>query len=202
MVVYLITDDNYFFIGLQAVLNKEFCTLKLISHKDASSIDSKIKHEASAFVFHTSQYDYLPYSLFSFMNHRGGVVIISPKHLIKFYSSFNFGHVINEKSEIEDISQAISSVLLGKKTYPYNNIKLTNSEKNILLHIMNGHSTAFISDFLDISIKTVYTHKRNALHKLGARKITDIIRTRKPINNPSFIEDMSMFLTVQSRLRL
>ncbi|WP_337264988.1 MULTISPECIES: helix-turn-helix transcriptional regulator [unclassified Serratia (in: enterobacteria)] len=202
MVVYIVTDNNYFFIGLQTILERESYTVKWASHKNVTSINNKMKREASAFIFHISQYDYLPYSLFSFMNHVGRFIIVSPQHLIKFYSSFNLGHVINEKSEMDLFIHSIYNVLLGERKHSYSKIKLTHSEKNILLHVMSGHSTAFISDALDISAKTVYTHKRNALHKLGARKVTDIIRTQKSIGTAIFIEDISMLLMAKSMIQL
>lgn len=198
MVVYIVTDNNYFFIGLQAALEKEHYTVKRIAHRNAATIDSNMTSEVSAFIFHVSQYDYLPYSLFLFMNHSGRAIIVSPGHLIKFYSSFNLGHVINEKSEIQHVSHLVSRTSLGEKTPPCYRIRLTHSERNILLHMMSGHSATFISHSLAISRKTVYTHKRNALHKLGARKVTDIIRTRKSINPSLSTEDISIFLMASS----
>ncbi|MCD9188317.1 MAG: response regulator transcription factor [Pyrinomonadaceae bacterium] len=53
---------------------------------------------------------------------------------------------------------------------------LTERESEVLRHISLGYSNAEIADKLDISVKTVESHKANCLKKLAMRSRKDIIR--------------------------
>ncbi|WP_431223673.1 helix-turn-helix domain-containing protein [Serratia sp. L9] len=48
---------------------------------------------------------------------------------------------------------------------------LTSREKAVLLSMIDGMNMRAIGHSLRISTKTVYTHRRNALHKLGVRNL-------------------------------
>lgn len=54
--------------------------------------------------------------------------------------------------------------------------KLSSREKQILQLIVNEMTTAEISDELHISVNTVETHRRNIMHKLGAKNIAGVVR--------------------------
>lgn len=53
---------------------------------------------------------------------------------------------------------------------------LTNRESEVLRHIALGYSNAEIADKINISVKTVESHKANALKKLNMTTRKDIIR--------------------------
>lgn len=55
-------------------------------------------------------------------------------------------------------------------------VPLTDRESEVLRHIALGYSNAEIADKIDISVKTVESHKTNALKKLDMRTRKDIIR--------------------------
>lgn len=53
---------------------------------------------------------------------------------------------------------------------------LSSREKQILTLIVNEMTTGEISDELNISVNTVETHRRNIMHKLGAKNIAGVVR--------------------------
>lgn len=55
-------------------------------------------------------------------------------------------------------------------------IGLTSREEEVLRLIAWGHSNKEIASRLDLSVKTVETHKANATHKLGLHSRIDIVR--------------------------
>lgn len=56
--------------------------------------------------------------------------------------------------------------------------RLTKREKTILLHTISGMDAQSIGHSLSISKKTVYAHRRNALHKLGGRNFFEVSQVR------------------------
>lgn len=55
-------------------------------------------------------------------------------------------------------------------------ISLTQREKEILIHIINGYTNCEIAGKLHISNRTVDTHRQNILYKLGARNTATLVR--------------------------
>lgn len=53
---------------------------------------------------------------------------------------------------------------------------LSQREKQILRLIIDEHTTSEIAEALHISVNTVETHRRNIMHKLGARNTAGIVR--------------------------
>ncbi|MCB2186635.1 MAG: response regulator transcription factor [Deltaproteobacteria bacterium] len=53
---------------------------------------------------------------------------------------------------------------------------LTSREREILQLIAEARKSKEIADELHISVKTVYTHRRNIMEKLGARNLADLTR--------------------------
>ncbi|HVL69770.1 MAG TPA: response regulator transcription factor [Vicinamibacterales bacterium] len=53
---------------------------------------------------------------------------------------------------------------------------LTGREEEVLRLVAWGYSNKEIASRLDVSVKTVETHKANAMHKVGARSRIDVVR--------------------------
>ena len=75
-------------------------------------------------------------------------------------------------------SEEIAEILLAPE--PKENVssipKLSSREKQILRLIVDELTTTEISESLHISVNTVETHRRNIMHKLGARNIAGVVR--------------------------
>jgi len=55
-------------------------------------------------------------------------------------------------------------------------LALSERERQVLEYIAQGYTNKEIAARLDLSVKTVETHKANAMHKLGIRSRIDIVR--------------------------
>lgn len=75
-------------------------------------------------------------------------------------------------------SEEIAEILLAPE--PKENIlpfpKLSSREKQILQLIVDELTSTEISESLHISVNTVETHRRNIMHKLGAKNIAGVVR--------------------------
>lgn len=67
-------------------------------------------------------------------------------------------------------------ILVNKNAPTDNAVHLTLKEKEVARHILDGKESKEISDLLNISINTVSTHRKNILHKLKARNLSEMIR--------------------------
>jgi DNA-binding NarL/FixJ family response regulator len=78
--------------------------------------------------------------------------------------------VISDRVVQEFIS---SSRLSGKAAFPD---KLTFQERQILKLIAEGWSSKKIGEHLNISPRTVETHRANIMQKLGMHKVADLVK--------------------------
>src|ERR1043165_831037 len=70
---------------------------------------------------------------------------------------------------------SINKTVRYPKITQINGIKITSKEVDIIACILNGRSTKTIASFLSISPKTVETHLRNIMQKLGCHSRESII---------------------------
>lgn len=123
-------------------------------------------------------------------------VIILSTHKEEFYvvNALDAGvdGYIHKDAEPDELITGIHKVLNGQKFYSVeisglliNNIYnkshrglpfLTNKEKEVIQHLMEGHSSKEIADILDVSPRTVETHRANVLSKFGLKNTTELIK--------------------------
>jgi DNA-binding NarL/FixJ family response regulator len=97
---------------------------------------------------------------------------------------------IGKSVEKNELLQAIEVIAKGKKyfsqeitsiitehyyTMKNSNFELTERENEILKYIGRGRSNEQIGDLLNLSEKTVATHKRNVMKKIGVKKTSELI---------------------------
>lgn len=97
---------------------------------------------------------------------------------------------VGKDIEKEELINAIKKVGLGKQyfsqditsiitenfvTMKNTNYELSDREIEVLKYICKGRSNEQIGDILFLSEKTVATHKRNMMKKIGVKKTTDLI---------------------------
>ncbi len=77
------------------------------------------------------------------------------------------------------ISQQIAPVIVSGylKSVQYDNTKdvISHREREILQLLAEGYYNKDIADLLNLSVKTVETHRANIMKKLGLRSITDLV---------------------------
>lgn len=123
-------------------------------------------------------------------------VIILSSHKEEFYivNALEAGvdGYIHKDSEPEELITGIHKVLRGEKFYSIeisglliNNIYnkphrglpfLTNKEKQVVQYLLEGHSSKEIAGILDVSPRTIETHRANVLSKFGLKNTTELIK--------------------------
>ncbi|MBU6324344.1 MAG: response regulator transcription factor [Bacteroidetes bacterium] len=95
------------------------------------------------------------------------------------------GYILKD-SRAEDIFEAIDTVCSGKRylspkaaalllSGPDDAVVLTPRETQVLRALALGYSTKDISDYLNISISTVDSHRKNLLLKTDCRNVAELI---------------------------
>lgn len=123
-------------------------------------------------------------------------VIILSSHKEEFYVinsiEADVDGYIHKDVDPEELLKGVQKVIEGKKFYSteissilinnvYNRNKggipfLTNKEREIISFLVDGFSSKEIADKLDISPRTVETHRANILGKFNLKNTTDLIR--------------------------
>ncbi len=99
---------------------------------------------------------------------------------------------IHKDADPEELITGIHKIVRGEKFYSieissllinsiYNKPKkgipfLTNKEKHVIQHLMEGCSSKEIADLLDVSPRTIETHRANILGKFGLKNTTELIK--------------------------
>ncbi|PAA94961.1 helix-turn-helix domain-containing protein [Serratia fonticola] len=175
MNIYIITENNYFFIGLKHTLkNDKNSVEKLSPYELEISPENKFK-QGDIFIFHTSNYSLKLSFLISTGHFPGKLFFIPTNGKVRFKEAFSRYSFLDAKSDLMTVFSKVFDT--QQKSIEQTKIfrdELTEREKNILHKTINGMNAQTISRLLCISVKTVYTHRRNALHKLGGRNLFEI----------------------------
>ncbi|WKK81630.1 response regulator transcription factor [Marivirga arenosa] len=123
-------------------------------------------------------------------------VIILSSHKEEFYlvNALDAGAdgYIHKDAEPEELIKGIKKVVKGEKFYSleissllinsmYNRpqkgmLYLTNKEKQVIQFLQDGYSSKEIADKLDVSPRTIETHRANILNKFGLKNTTELIK--------------------------
>ncbi len=111
----------------------------------------------------------------------------SPEYISSALSHGAMGYVLKDVPT-EEIKRAVDVVMAGEKylcTGAQGSLKprddnereqLTNREQTILLQLAQGKSNRDVAEELDISIRTVETHRKNIKRKLGISSTAGLTR--------------------------
>jgi DNA-binding NarL/FixJ family response regulator len=123
-------------------------------------------------------------------------VIILSSHKEEFYVinalEAEVDGYIHKNVDPEELIKGVHKVLKGEKFFsleissllinsvysrPKNGIPfLTNKEKEVVSYLMEGFSSKEIADRLDVSPRTVETHRANVLNKFNLKNTTELIK--------------------------
>jgi DNA-binding CsgD family transcriptional regulator len=102
----------------------------------------------------------------------GKVIFLPSEMKIKFNLDFEHHIAPAEDVGVDVVFKELVKILGWEPPVAsFRQDSLTRREKAVLLHMIDGMNMQAIGHSLRISTKTVYTHRRNALHKLGARNL-------------------------------
>lgn len=178
----VITENYYFFIGIKEYLQNDEREVSHIDFHEFKSYQKNNLNSDDVYIFYTLNYISEILLLISTNSHPGRMVVIPVNHRSNFDIAFEKNILLDPHASIENILDKITKdVEQVKPSVDLQKGKLTKREKAILTHTINGMNATSISQFLCISIKTVYTHRRNAFIKLGGRNMFEIWPVRKEV---------------------
>lgn len=173
--VSIVTENNYFFIGVKEHLDGDGRVVRRVNPCELKDVYWGGVTEDDILIFHASNYIDEFLFLVSTPLFRGKVIFIPINERVRFDLGFKKHVFLDARANIDMILSEVTK--LPTSEIPKTNLtrgKLTKREKVILFHTINGMDVQSISQFLSISKKTVYAHRRNALHKLGGRNFFEI----------------------------
>lgn len=175
MTIYIVTENNFFYLGVKAKLPFSPKDMKQLLPNVLENSDMDDFDNNDVFIFHTSNFGMAFSFQISTGNFPGKVIFIPTSRKEKFKLSFNQYVVLDSYATIEDIVAKIMHHD-GEDSHAQKATQdpLTRQEHVVMRHTINGMDVHKISQCLSISIKTVYAHRRNALHKLGGRNVFEI----------------------------
>jgi len=111
----------------------------------------------------------------------------SPEYISSALSHGALGYVLKDVPT-DEIKKAIDAIMAGERylctgakgaLVPYDSAdrqQLTNREQTILLQLAQGKSNRDVAEALDISVRTVETHRKNIKRKLGISSTAGLTR--------------------------
>lgn len=123
------------------------------------------------------------------------VVVMANTHLIGTLKNYLLGiknvyAVLDNAIELHDFRIRLQSVIMGSQDVPLiksTTVPLTHQEINVLKYLLTGMPVLMVADVLHINQKTVSSHKRSALNKLGINSLHGLIKCG---NNTHLINEL------------
>lgn len=171
----IITENYYFYHGVKESLCNEERLVERLSFSELKEMPTNNFQKNDVLIFNTSNYIDEFLFLISMVSFPGTLVFIPADDKRRVNIAFKKHVSLSARVGIDALLCEIDKIH-EIKTSAVKTIKdkLTRREKIILLHTINGLDAQSIGEALSISAKTVYTHRRNALQKLGGRNLFEI----------------------------
>ncbi|RDL18879.1 helix-turn-helix domain-containing protein [Serratia fonticola] len=175
MGIYVVTENNFFFIGIKEQLPFEKGSIKKIHPNELEINSTATFYRDDVFIFHTSNFGIETSFLISTGGFPGKLIFIPTTSKEKFKLAFNRYVFLDTYATIDEITtKIINNNEHDSLNHHVISEPLTKREKTIMCHTINGMNVYKISQYLSISTKTVYSHRRSAFHKLGGRNLFEI----------------------------
>lgn len=138
-------------------LNKEYPEVKVLAlsmHNEESFVMEILKYGAQGYILKNT----------------------GKKELISAIETVNNGQSYFSEEVTETIMKSLVNQRTGNKKTTSLAPKISRREKDVLELIVREHTTQEIADTLFISLKTVESHRRSLLTKLGVRNTAGLVR--------------------------
>lgn len=168
----IITDNYYFFVGLEAYLHAEGRVINLMALNELKNTSASSFGKEDVLVFHMLNSMSEMSFLIAVAKFPGKVIFLPREMKIKFNLDFGRHIAFAEDADVDAVFNELVKIVGGElPVATFLQDSLTRREKAVLLFMIDGMNMQAIGHSLRISTKTVYTHRRNALHKLGVRNL-------------------------------
>ncbi len=197
--IVILDDHTLFRIGLSAILKQDTNIRIVGDYQNFEQMKSLVPNMQADIVFvdltlgEESGLDVAKY--IKNVNPALKVVILS-SHKEEFYvlNSIEAGvdGYIHKDVDHDELLKGVQKIIKGERFYSleisnllinsaYNKSRvglpfLTNKEKEVISYLVDGFSSKQIADKLDVSPRTIETHRANVLNKFNLKNTTDLIR--------------------------
>ncbi|NCG55183.1 helix-turn-helix domain-containing protein [Serratia fonticola] len=186
MNIYIVTENNFFFIGVKEKLAESGKTIKMILpfELNVSKVDEF--SDTDIFILHIENYS--TELLFLLITRRlpGRIIITQTKRKLAGFSKPVNYRVLGYNEPDDILINELNDDIDNDGRRVDNSKKLTERESIVLTHVMDGMKVSTIGRLLCISTKTVYVHRKNAMNKLGGRNIFEILPLREEVLRSAF----------------
>lgn len=183
----VITNNNYFYVGMEAQLSANDRVINQLSLDELKSLPVENFNQRDALIFHMPNHSDEVAFLISVLTFPGEIILVPAEAKTKFNLDFERRRVLSSHADSDSVyPQSLEKPLTAVQFIQY---KLTRRERAIMLHTIDGLSPQAISRLLAIAPKTVYTHRRNALRKLGGRNLFQICPVKDHILDLAIFSD-------------
>ncbi|MBC3378694.1 helix-turn-helix transcriptional regulator [Serratia fonticola] len=165
----IITDNYYFFVGLKAYFHAEGRVIKRMTLNELKNTSTSSFGKDDVLIFHMLNSMSEMSFLIAVAKFPGKIISLPREMKVKFNLDFGRHIAFAEDADVDAVFNELVKLVGGK--LPVVQDTLTRREKAVLLSMIDGMNMRAIGHSLRISTKTVYTHRRNALHKLGVRNL-------------------------------
>lgn len=100
----------------------------------------------------------------------------SEEEFIRAIKTINNGEAFFSENIIKLLKNRFVNMIRNESSEQNNINDLTEREKELIIHLSNGLLQKEIADIMDISQRTVETHKKNLQKKLGISSTVDIVK--------------------------
>ncbi|HAT4518953.1 TPA: hypothetical protein I9281_003923 [Serratia marcescens] len=166
--IHIISDDNFFSLGCETILKIYGHEPKSVTSKDIRCPywHEKVKNGDIVFVAISSHYQvFKVLKRISDLDIRVMLFIDFPNQEYASSMKMNWLNVFfSKRIEVSLLMVYVEApTLLTGASIPL----LSEREREVMEMLANGSSFKKVSDFMGISLKTVYSHRRNSLNKIG-----------------------------------
>lgn len=168
----VVTNNSYFFVGMAAQLCAEDRMISQMSFDELRQLSVDNFNQRDALIFHAPNYIDEMTWLITVLTFPGNIILIPAQASASFNLDFERRRVVDVYDD--DAAQYHELPAKPVSVAQFIQYQLTRRERAIMVHTINGMSPKAIGQLLGLSTKTVYTHRRNALHKLGGRNLFQV----------------------------
>ncbi|UAN46859.1 helix-turn-helix transcriptional regulator [Serratia sp. JSRIV001] len=168
----IITDNYYFFVGLKAYLHAEGRVINQMALNELKNTSASSFGKEDVLVFYMLNSISEMSFLIAVAKFPGKIIFLPTAMKIKFNLSVERHIALAEDADVDAVFNELVNIVGGElPVATFLQDSLTRREKAVLLSMIDGMNMQAIGHSLRISTKTVYTHRRNALQKLGVRNL-------------------------------
>lgn len=170
--IHIITQNAYLRLGLKHLFAGGGVCINILEH-DRPSLEKELL-PSDIVIYHVDKTERLWVPKVLSISLRARVILLTSSSHLRIMAISNVIAMIDENASLASILSTI------KENYSYNAIRrrreidLTAREHYVLAETVRSTPSYTIARLLDISVKTVSSHKRSAYRKLGIRNIHDI----------------------------